>query len=343
MNQKKNYLTTPKESGFTLVEVIVAVAILSFAIFATLRVITASLNSITRQGQRVKVLHLAQVHLAKLEAEFFSKVVPETWIIGAGGTYQLNIYNSRVSSDKILIVPDDDYWYDDSNPNTEDLGFDPINQNRDDGILVASADGNTVYICASATTNEIGGPGTEDPDYNWDTDDLKLFFDLGYEDEGKEIQIYYRYYHLVHEGGTIPSSDEEGLKEGIIKLITSVGDTNGNETPEEKSDILGEDLTTGNPLSSSDYDGFNPQTKELTFVDSKKGNSVRIYYLPLRNGQDPANNSIVGIVKGNLWDPDSGSTTTEITPTTIKQITVTEYWKQGKDIQRTEQETYITR
>jgi len=66
MNQKKNYLTTPKESGFTLVEVIVAVVILSFAIFATLRVITASLNSITRQGQRVKALHLAQAHLAKV-------------------------------------------------------------------------------------------------------------------------------------------------------------------------------------------------------------------------------------------------------------------------------------
>ncbi|GAG98453.1 unnamed protein product [marine sediment metagenome] len=95
MNQEKNYLTTAKEQGFTLVEVIVAVAILSFVIFATLRVITASLNSITRQGQRVKALHLAQAHLAKLEAESFSRVVPEIWRIGVGGAdwYQLTIYD----------------------------------------------------------------------------------------------------------------------------------------------------------------------------------------------------------------------------------------------------------
>jgi len=334
MNQKKNYLTTPKEQGFTLVEVIVAVAILSFAIFATLRVITASLNSITRQGQRVKALHLAQVHLAKLEAEFFSKVVPETWIIGTGGLYryQLSIYDSDHPFLAVNQFIDSDfaYWY---LPRPDGLGFDDDGQDKSDGILVADKDG-TPYTVTSTSP-----PLSEN--YNWDSTTLTLIFSPG--NVGKEIQIYYQYYHLVHEGGTVPSSTGEGLKEGIIKLITSVGDTNGNETPEEKSDILGEDLTTGNPLSSSDYDGFNPQTKELTFVDSKKGNSVRIYYLPLRNGQDPANNSIVGIVKGNPWDPDSGSTTTEITPTTIKQITVTEYWKQGKDIQRTEQETYITR
>jgi len=338
MNQKKNYLTTPKESGFTLVEVIVAVAILSFAIFATLRVITASLNSITRQGQRVKALHLAQAHLAKLEAESFPKVVPETWIIGAGGLYrcQLSIYNSDHPFLAVNQFIDSDfaYWY---LPRPDGLEF--SNDGRDDGILVASADG-SVYTCASASTNETGGPGTLGvPDYNWDTDDFKLFFD----DEEEEIQIYYRYYHLVHEGGTVPSSDGEGLKEKVIKVCTDVGDTNGNGTYGEKDDILGEDLTTGSSLSSTDYDSFNPQTKELTFVDSKKGNSVRIYYLSLRNGQDPANNSIVGIVKGNLWDPDSGSTTTEITPTTIKQISVTEYWKQGNEIKSTAQQTYITR
>ncbi len=55
-----------REAGFTLVEVMVAIAILSFAIFATLRVITASLNSINRQGQRAKALHLAQAHLVEL-------------------------------------------------------------------------------------------------------------------------------------------------------------------------------------------------------------------------------------------------------------------------------------
>jgi len=337
MNQKKNYLTTPKEQGFTLVEVIVAVAILSFAIFATLRVITASLNSITRQGQRVKALHLAQAHLAKLEAESFSKVVPENWIIDLGGTsppvYQLNIYDSNVSASEIFVSSDDDYWYDDGNSNTEDLGFDDTGQDKSDGILVADKDG-TPY-----TVTFTSPPPTEH--YNWNLTTLTLTFSP--DDVEEEIQIYYRYYHLVEEGATVPSSDGEGLKEKVIKLFTDVGDTNGNGTGGEKDDILGEDLTAGNSLSSSDYDGFNPQTKELTFVDSKKGNSVRIYYLSLRNGQDPANNSIVGIVKGNLWDPDSGSTTTEITPTTIKQITVTEYWKQGNEIKSIQQQTYITR
>jgi prepilin-type N-terminal cleavage/methylation domain-containing protein len=337
-NQKKNYLTIAEELGFTLVEVIVAVAIISFAIFATLRVITASLNSITRQGQRIKALHLAQAHLAKLEAESFSKVVPETWRIGTGELYwyQLSIYdlNHPFLTVNQFINSDCTYWY---LPLPDGLGF--SNDGRNDGILVASADG-SVYTCASATTNETGGPGTLGvQDYNWDTDDFKLFFD----DEEEKIQIYYCYHHLIHEGATVPFFDGERLKEKAIKLYTSVGDTNGNGTGGEKDDILGEDLTAGNSLSSSDYDSFSPENKELTFVDSKKGNSVRIYYLPLRDGQDPASDSIVGIVKGNLWDPDSGGTTTEISPNTIKKITVNEYWKQGKDIQWTTQETYITR
>jgi len=328
MNQKKNYLTTPKEQGFTLVEVIVAVAILSFAIFATLRVITASLNSITRQGQRVKALHLAQAHLAKLEAESFPKVVPENWRI-AGATYSLNIYDPDVSASEIFVSSDDNYWY-----SSDGLGFSP-NDNSDDGILVVeNKDGTTTVF-----TQVLSSPASTE--YLWTQSNLTLAFSPS--DVGREIQIYYRYYHLIEEGGTAPSYDEGGLKERIIKLVTSVGDTDGNGTAGEKADILGEDLTAGSSLSSTDYDSFNPQTKELTFVDSKKGNSVRIYYLSLRNGQDPANNSIVGIVKGNLWDPDSGSTTTEITPTTIKQITVTEYWKQGNEIKSTAQQTYITR
>ena len=329
MNQKKNYLTTSKEQGFTLVEVIVAVAILSFAIFATLRVITASLNSITRQGQRIKALHLAQAHLAKLETESFSKVVPENWRIDSGTTYSLNIYDPDVSTSEIFVSSDDNYWY-----SSDGLGFSP-NDNSDDGILVVeNKDGTTTVF-----TQVLSSPASTE--YLWTQSNLTLAFSAS--DVGREIQIYYRYYHLVEEGGTVPSSDGEGIKEKVIKLFTDVGDTNGSGTDGEKDDILGEDFTAGNSLSSSDYDGFNPQTKELTFVDSKKGNSVRIYYLSLRNGQDPANNSIVGIVKGNLWDPDSGSTTTEITPTTIKQITVTEYWKQGNEIKSTQQQTYITR
>jgi len=342
VNQKKNYLTTSKEQGFTLVEVIVAVAILSFAIFATLRVITASLNSITRQGQRVKALHLAQAHLAKLETESFPKVVPETWIIGAGGLYrcQLSIYDSDHPFLAVNQFIDSDftYWY---LPRPDGLEF--SNDGRDDGILVASADG-SVYTCASASTNETGGPGTLGvPDYNWDTDDFKLFFD----DEEKEIQIYYRYYHLIEEGGTAPSSDEGGLKERIIKLVTSVGDTDGNGTAGEKSDILGDDLTDDDPLSSSDYENFDPQTGELTFIATKQNHSVWIYYLPQKTTDtdgdgydDPGDKSILGVVEGSFCNPD-GSSVPQIT--SIKKLTVAEFWKQGKDVQSTTQETCITR
>jgi len=355
VNQKKNDLTTVKEQGFTLVEVIVAVAILSFAIFATLRVITASLNSITRQAQRVKALHLAQAHLAKLEAESFSKVVPETWVIGVGGAdwYQLSIYDPShpLLAVNQFIDSDSTYWY--LSP-PDGLGFDDDGQN--DGILIVSADGNSGYTRRTASTNETVGPGTvgtlDYMDYNWDIDDLKLFFDLGDEDEGKEVQIYYRYYHLVQEGGTVPSSGEEGLKEGTIKLITSVGDTNGNETPGEKTDILGDDLYENEPLSPSDYESFDSQTRELTFIDTRQEHPVRIYYLPDSDTDssgpggapdgylDPTENSIVGVAAGNFCYPD-GSPSREIT--NIKEIIVTEYWKQGKDIQSTEQETYITK
>jgi len=334
-----------REAGFTLVEVMVAIAILSFAIFATLRVITASLNSISRQGQRVKALHLAQAHLIELETKFFSRIVPETWTITGTGDplrydYRLNIYDSNVPPSEILVSLDDDYWYDD-----DGLGFSP-NDDNDDGILVVSGDGTTVYVCKNATANETDGPGTlETADYNWNTDDSELLFD--YDDAGKKIQIYYRYYHLVKEGGTIPISDGEGLKERTIKLITSVGDTDGSGTAGEKSDIMGDDLTSNAPLSSSDYESFNSQTKELTFIEDKEGNSVFIYYLSKKGTdidgddcKDPLDAAILGVVEGNFYNPD-GSIVNQITDT--KRVAVTEYWKQGENIQSTRQEAYINK
>jgi len=329
-----------REAGFTLVEVMVAIAILSFAIFATLRVITASLNSINRQGQRGKALHLAQAHLVELETKSFSRVVPESWVIDSSTLpqYQLNIYDSNVSPGEILVSSDDDYWYD-----SDGLGFSP-NDNEDDGILVVSGDGTTVYTCNDATASETDGPGTTAPDYNWDTDDSELFFDG--DDVGKEIQIYYRYYHLIREGGTIPLSDGEGLKERTIKLITSLGDTNGNDTAGEKSDIMGDDLTDDAPLSPSDYQSFDSQTKELTFIEDKGGNSVYIYYLPKGTDtdgdgyKDPLDDAILGVVEGSFYNPD-GSIANQITST--KKVTVTEYWKQGENIQSTRQEAYINK
>ena len=330
-----------REAGFTLVEVMVAIAILSFAIFATLRVITASLNSISRQGQRTKAIHLAQAHLVELETKSFSRIVPETWTITGSGDplrydYQLNIYNSNVSPNEILVSLDDDYWYDDDDSDTEDLGFDDTGQNKSDGILVAAEDG-TPY-----TVTSISPPPSAEY-YNWNSSTLTLT--LSPLDAGKEIQIYYRYYHLIREGGTIPMSDGEGLKEGTIKLITSVGDTNGNDTAGEMSDIMGDNLTDDAPLSSSDYESFNPQTKELTFIEDKAGSSVYIYYLSKKGTdidsdgyKDPLDDSILGVVEGSFYNPD-GSITNQITD--IKKVSVTEYWKQGENIQSTRQEAYI--
>ncbi len=323
-----------REAGFTLVEVMVAIAILSFAIFATLRVITASLNSINRQGQRGKALHLAQAHLVELEANSFSLIVPENWVIDSTASYQLNIYNPNVSPSEILVSSDDDYWYDDDDSDTQDLGFDDTGQSKSDGILVAAEDG-TPYTATSTFP-----PPTER--YNWDSTTLTLT--LSPLDVGKEIQIYYRYYHLIKEGGTIPMSDGEGLKERIIKLITSVGDTDGSGTAGEKSDIMGDDLTSDAPLSPSDYESFNSQTKELTFIEDKAGGSVYIYYLPKGTDvdgdgyKDPLDAAILGVVEGSFYNPD-GSIANQITDT--KRVTVTEYWKQGENIQSTRQEAYI--
>jgi len=316
----------------------VAIAILSFAIFATLRVITASLNSINRQGQRTKAVHLAQAHLVELETNSFSRIVPESWTIDSGAIYQLNIYDSNVSPSEMLVSLDDSYWYDDDDADTEDLGFDDTGQIKNDGILVAAEDGTpyTVVLSTPPLPSE----------YNWNSSTLTLTFSSL--DAGKEIQIYYRYYHLIKEGGTVPLADGEGLKEGTIKLITSLGDTDGNDAAGEKSDIMGDNLTDDDPLSPSDYQSFNPQTKELTFIEDRKGDAVFLYYLPKDTGtdgdgdgyKDPLDDSILGVVKGSFYNPD-GSIANQITST--KKVTVTEYWKQGENIQSTRQEAYINR
>ena len=320
-------------------EVMVAIAILSFAIFATLRVITASLNSINRQGQRGKALHLAQAHLVELETKSFYRIVPETWTITGTGdplryVYQLNIHNPNVSPGEILVSSDDDYWYD-----SDGLEFSP-NDDNDDGILVVENEEGTITVF---TRNDP--PPTSSTEYSWDLNDLTLTFFAS--DQGKEIQVYYRYYHLIKEGGTIPFSGGEGLKEATIKLITSVGDTDGIDAAGEMSDIMGDNLTDDTPLSPSDYESFNPQTKELTFIEDRKGDSVFLYYLPKKGTnidgdgyKDPLDDSILGVVRGSFYNPD-GSIANQITSS--KKVTVTEYWKQGENIQSTSQEAYINR
>ena len=332
---RRLFVLSGKERGFTLVEVIVAMAIISFVVLATWRVITSSLHSITRQDQKVKALHISQAHLARLEADTFSRVVPENWIIGAGGDeYQLSIYDSSHPSFAInqFIASDFTYWY---SATPDGLGF--SNDGEDDGILVASADGASVYTCKSATANETGGPGTPaDSDYNWNTDDFRLFFDG--EDKGEEIQIYYRYYHLVDEGATIPWLDAEPTEKGVVKLITDPGDPNNIEV---------EEIESGDPIDPDEYDSV---TRELIFNASEEGDSVWIYYLPDSDTDssgpggapdgylDPTENSIVGVVVGNFCNPD-GSATNQITKT--KKITLTEYWRQAGQIQQAEQKAYI--
>jgi len=116
---------------------------------------------------------------------------------------------------------------------------------------------------------------------------------------------------------------------------------------------LGMNLTRNEALDSSDYDSFDPQTGELTFIDTKQEDSVWIYYLPdsdtdssgpegIPDGYlDPTENSIVGVVAGNFWDLDQGAPPQPPRITKTKKIAVTQYWKQGGKIQEAKQEAYI--
>ena len=340
---KRLFFGSRKEKGFTLAEVIVATAIIGFVILATWRVITSSLHSITRQDQKMKALHIGQAHLARLAAETFSRVVPETckipqWREGEDEKYEhtLSIYDEDIPYNTILIVQDDDYWYD-----TEGLGFDDTGLRKDDGLLVADR-GGTPYRWTSTSPPPLG-------EFYWDPGKMQLHFRRD-PDEEKEVQIYYRYYHLIDEGATIPSSDGEALKMKTIKLITSVGNTDGSGQAGELSDIFGYDLTDGAPLSDI-RENFDPQTGELAFKDESKGHSVWIYYLADSDTDssgprgtpdgylDPTEDSIVGVVAGNFWNLGERIDTRKITKT--KKITVTEYWRQGGQIQEGKHEAYI--
>ena len=338
--------------GFTLVEVVVAVAILSFSIFATWRVITSSINSITRQEKRTKALHIGQACLGRLEGEDFSKVVPEEWTItGNPPKYQLSIYKLvedlnlvdglEISPDKIFITPDDPNW--------------PISDyDNSDGILVADKDGNPYRKVTSSPPNS--------GEYNWDPNKLTLTFNS--DDQGKEVQIYYRYYHLIDEGSTprlykplyapLGAHEDGGHNSKtnpyIIKLIDSpvkkeiVSDMQGNVythryvsenvPPPEPDRLWGDDYTINLSKGLISFDNDDP---------------VWITYLPNRDNtdinnddyQDPIDDSIVGVVQGCFWDISSGTPTTAITPT--KRISVTEFWKQEEEIRKVELKTFIQR
>jgi len=316
LNIDKRHSKNQKKSGFTLIEAIIAAAIIAFAIFATWRVITSSINSISRQGKKIKVLHIGQACLGRLEGETFSRVVPENFILPSSRDYELEsiTYNSQ-------IIDKDGS----GDANTGDFKLYEHN-----GTEVSSG-------------------------WSYDPIDLKIIGVPG--DVGRQIYVDYAYYHLIDEGGTVPSSNGEGIKERTIKLTTNVGDTNGNGISGEKNDISGDDLDTSDlyDLSFSDYESFDNNTRELVFNDIKKGHSVWIYYLPQNSAdlsgpdgapdsyQDPTDDSIVGVVQGCfwVWDPDTGvgDTTTAITST--KRITVTEFWRQEEKIKKIELKTFV--
>ena len=298
---KRLFVISGKERGFTLAEVIVAMAIISFVVLATWRVITSSLHSITRQDQKVKALHISQAHLARLEAETFSRIMPENFVVPSARTYRLQsiIYSSQ-------IVDDDGSG--DASPGDFKLY-------QSNGTEIGS---DTGWSYDAANRRIIGIP----------SDEVQV---------GEEVYLVYEYYHLVDEGGTVPSFDAEAREEGVVKLVTDPG---------ELSSIAVEEIESGNSIAPDDYDSV---TRELIFT-SDLGNSVWIYYLPDSDTDssgpggapdgylDPTENSIVGVVAGNFCNPD-GSATNQITKT--KEITLTEYWRQAGQIQQAEQTAYI--
>ena len=110
---------------------------------------------------------------------------------------------------------------------------------------------------------------------------------------------------------------------------------------------MGDDLTSDAPLSSSDYESFDSQTRELTFASGKEGKSVYLYYLSKKGTdidgdgyKDPLDDAILGVVEGSFYNPD-GTIASQITG--AKRMSVTEYWRQGENIQSTRQEAYINK
>jgi len=291
------------EAGFTIIEVVAAAVILAFVIFATLKVVTFSLGSIARQEKRMRALHIAQECIGRLEGESFNKVVPENFIVLSGGSVTLNIDENQV----VDGGPDENGDGQPDNTPDGSIGINDFKIRDINGVVITAIYGGTDSfnrpIIRSLTADE-------------------------------SISINYGYYHLIDEGGTIPSSDGDGRKKEVIKLATD-GGTLSNITVKEVSS--GCSITPINYFSS---------TRELFFTSSDEGKSVWIYYLPPQTTdsdgdgyKDPTDTSIVGVAQGNFWDINSGCTTTTITP--VKQSIVTEYWKQKDKIRKIELKTFI--
>ncbi len=300
---KRLFVLSGKERGFTLVEVIVAMAIISFVVLATWRVITSSLHSITRQDQKVKALHISQAHLGRLEAETFSRIMPENFVVPSARTYRLQsiIYSSQ-------IVDDD---------GSGDASTGDFKLYQSNGTEIAS---DTGWSYDSANRRIIGIP----------SDEVQV---------GEEVYLVYEYYHLVDEGATIPWLDAEPTEKGVVKLVTDPADPNSIAIEEIESGdpIAPEDydsVTRELIFNDSDEGGNSVWIYYLpdSDTDSWGPGDAPDGYL------DPTENSIVGVVVGNFCNPD-GSATNQITKT--KEITLTEYWRQAGQIQQAEQKAYI--
>jgi len=332
LNVDKKYTKNHGESGFTLAEVVVAVVILTFAIFSTWRVITSSINSITHQENRIKAIHIGQACLGKLEGEAFSKVVPENFIASTSGSVNYKLNESEILTEGQIV---------DKNKN------DTIDEG-DFGLYIN---------------------GVKKDPAEWSYNSLEI--NIPDTTTGDRVYINYAYYHLIDEGSTprlykplyapLGAYEDESHNSDdnpyIVKLTNFPVD---EEIVRNMSGVIysrdstSEDIPPPEPDSLWVDDYTINLSKGLLSFDDKPGldpvpDPVWITYLPERattddnsdDYKDPIDDSIVGVVEGSFWDSYSGTTTTAITPT--KCITVNEFWKQEGKIRKEKIEGYIQR
>jgi len=297
-----------RKEGFTLVEVIVAIAILAFSVLATVRIVTASLSSILGEGKRVNAHWLGIACMKRLEGEKWERIPPEVWIITDKETGDFT-YRLNLSLSTQLVIRDDPYWYD----TTSGLGISP-SDGQDDGVLVVGERNVFTRVTTSPSSGE----------YNFDPSTFTFTFSS--QDVGKEVHIYYRYYTFIDEGGTIPPS---------LTL----------QTVAQAEWPWVEEVHTRSLITPISYVSL---TREVSFQSADVGKCVWIRYLPKWESdsdgdgyEDPTLGSIVGVVKGAFWDPEKGKDTS--LKTQVKHLQVLMFWKEKELIKDLTEETYIVR